>query len=133
MVSEKSKSKCSYVNNLSIILLKRLSASINFRSLAAIVFKQSTVYTSSYRKASVTKCDLTEKKVKINRDSSFEQTMMDPRPQRYILSFIEICPLVLKKKILKGVYHIRSWQSSWSSDSKDENIAFVPSSDGGST
>ena len=47
-----------------------------FRSLAAIVYEKSTVFTFSYRKAYVNKFDLAVKYVKVTPGSSFEQTMM---------------------------------------------------------
>ena len=42
------------------------------------------------------------KVVKINLGSSFEQTIMGPSPQCYILSHKVIGPLVLEKKIFEG-------------------------------
>ena len=63
---------------------------IPFRSLAAIVSGKSTVFTFSYRKASVTKFELTVKSVKVTPGSSFEQTMMGWSPLCYIPSFVEI-------------------------------------------
>ena len=44
------------------------------------------------------------------------QTMMDRSPQLYILSFVEIGPPVLEKKICEGFYHIWAWRRSWSCD-----------------
>ena len=36
---------------------------------------------------------------------------------RYFMpSFVEICPLVPEKKIFEGIYHIWTWQPSWSCD-----------------
>ena len=42
-----------------------------FRSLAAIVFEKSIVFTFSYRKALITKLDLAVKKVMVTPGSSF--------------------------------------------------------------
>ena len=47
---------------------------------------------------------------------NFEQTMIDRSHQCYIPSFIEIGPTVLEKRILKGFYHIWTWQPFWSCD-----------------
>ena len=80
-----------------------LSASTNFRSLAAIVSEKSTVFTFSHRKTYVTKFDLAVKQVKVTPVSSFEQTMMGWSPEFYIPSFIEIGLPVPKKKIFEGV------------------------------
>ena len=44
---------------------------LTFKSLAAIVSEKSTVFTFSYRKASVTKFDLAVKWVKVNSGSQF--------------------------------------------------------------
>ena len=68
-------------------------------SLATIVSEKSTVFTSSYRKAKVTKFDLAVKYVKVTPGSSFEQTMMGWTPQCYIPGFVGIGPPVLEKKI----------------------------------
>ena len=51
-----------------------------------------------------------------NPGSPCEQTMIDPSPQCYIPSFVEIGPLVLEKRIWKGFYHTLAWRPSWSSD-----------------
>ena len=71
-----------------------------FRSQAAIVSKESIVFTFSYRKA-FTKFDLAIKQVKVNLGLSFEQTKVDPSPQCYIPSFMKIGPLV-SEKIFEG-------------------------------
>ena len=70
--------------------------------MAAIASEKSTVFTFSYRKALVSKFDLTIKKVKIIPGSSFEQTMMGWSPRCYIPSFMEIGQPVLEKKIFEG-------------------------------
>ena len=70
---------------------------LTFRSLAAIVFEQSTVFTFSYRKAYVTKFDLAVKWVNVTPGSSFEQTMISWSPPCYIPSFVEIGLPVLEK------------------------------------
>ena len=49
---------------------------LTLRSQTAILFKKSTVFTFSYRKAYVTKFDLAVNYVKVTLGSSFEQTMM---------------------------------------------------------
>ena len=51
-------------------------------------------------KALGTKFDLAVKQIKVNLESSVEQTMMGPRPQCYISSHNG--PLVLEKKIFEG-------------------------------
>ena len=73
-----------------------------FRSQAAIVSEKSTVFTFSNGKAQVTKFDLAVKYVKVNPGSSFEQIMTCLSFRCYIPSFVEIFPLVLKKKIFEG-------------------------------
>ena len=66
-----------------------------------LVSEKSTVFTFSYRKGYVTKFDFAVKEVTVNPGSSFEQTMMCPRPQCFIPSFMEISPLV-REKIFEG-------------------------------
>ena len=58
---------------------------------------------SSFKRTYAIKFDLAVKWVKVNKGSSFEQTMIDPSPQCYISSLVEIGPLVPEKKILKGL------------------------------
>ena len=79
-----------------------MSALLNFRSLAAIVSEKSTAFTFSYRKALVTKFDLSVKKVKVTPGSSFEQFMMGWSHRCYIPSFVKIGLPVLEKKIFEG-------------------------------
>ena len=76
--------------------------------------------------AQVTKFDLAVKKVKVNPESSFEQTLMGWSPQCYIASFVEICPPVPEKKIFKGFYHIWAWRPSWSCDPHSANEISFP-------
>ena len=85
-----------FINSLRCLLLP------TFRSLVAIVSEKSTVFTFSYRKASVSKFDLAVKKVKVTPGSSFEQTMMGWSPRCFIPSFVKIGPTVLEKKIFEG-------------------------------
>ena len=83
-------------------ITRRCLLLLTFRSLAAIVSEKSTVFTFSYRKAQVTKFDLSVKYVKVTPGSSFKQTMMGWSPQCYIPTFVEIGPPVLEKKIFEG-------------------------------
>ena len=64
---------------------------------------ESIVFTFSYlyRIACVTQFDFVVKEVKVNPGLLSEQTMMNPSPQCYIPSFMEISPLVLEKKIFE--------------------------------
>ena len=80
-----------FINSIRCLLLP------TFRSQASIVSEKSTVYTFSYGKAQITKFDLAVQKVKVNPESSFEQTMMGWCPRCYLPSFVEIHPLVLEK------------------------------------
>ena len=64
-----------------------------FRSQASIFSEKSTVFTFSYRKAEVSKFDLSVKKV--TSGLSFIQTMMGRSPRCYIPSFVEIGPPVV--------------------------------------
>ena len=52
--------------------------------------------------------------------------MMGRSPQCYITSFMKIGPPVLKKKILKGFYHIWAWRPSWSCDQDHVNKFSFP-------
>ena len=54
----------------------------------------------------VTKFDFAIKYVKVNKGSSFEQTMMGLSPRCYIPSFVEISPPVPEKKIFEGFFTI---------------------------
>ena len=85
-----------FINSITCLL------PLTFRSLAAIVFEKSTVFTFSYRKAYVTKFDLAVKKVKVTPGSSFEQTMIGRSPRCYVPSFVEIGPPVQEKNIFEG-------------------------------
>ena len=98
---------------------------LTFRSLAAIVSEKSTVFTFSYRKASVNKFDHAVKLVKVTPGSSFEQTMMGWSTQCYIPSFMKIGLPVLEKKIFEGFYHIWAWRPSWSCDQDRVKKKFI--------
>ena len=52
--------------------------------------------------------------------------MMDKSPQCYILSFVEIGPLVPEKKIFEGFHHIWTWRPSWSCDPDAANKFSFP-------
>ena len=63
-----------------------------------------------HSKTQMTKFDLV-KMAKVNRGSSFEQTVMGPSPRCYIPSLVEIDQLVPEKKIVKGFDHI--YMQTW--------------------
>ena len=77
-----------------------------FRSQTAIVSEKSTVFSSSHRKAYVTKFDLVGKYVKVTPGSPFVQTMMGRRPECYIPSYMEIRLSVPENKICERVFTI---------------------------
>ena len=76
---------------------------LTFRSMAAIVSEKSTVLTSSYRKAKITKFDLAVEKVKVTPGSSFGQAMLGRSSRCYMPTLVEIGPPVPEKKIFEGV------------------------------
>ena len=68
-----------------------------------MVSEKSTAFTFLQLKSLSYKIWPCRKKVIVNPESSFEQTMMGWSPRCYIPSFVEIGPLVLEKKTFDGV------------------------------
>ena len=79
----------------------------------------------------MTKFDLSVKCVKVNPESSFEQTMMHPSPQCYIPS-LKASDSQERRGFMKGFYYIWSWPPSWSTDLDHLNKCLIPPSQGDS-
>ena len=72
----------------------------------ATIVSENPVFTFSYRKALVTKFDLTVKKVKVNPGSSFEQIMIGRSPDATYQVSLKSVNLFRSRMFLKGFYHM---------------------------